>query len=336
METKRIVIVDEIKGFAILLVVIGHIISGFYKESYLESPVLNIIVAFWMPLFVFLSGFVGYKTDYGNFDVFFKKKVPALLFPCIFMGTLYALWKTIPIEILFFSNLKYGYWFTLVLLEIFFLFYFVNQFILLVKVKTNIYIDLLIYLLPYSFLIVLFFLLDAKMIDLVSLKELIRLYIYFVLGALMRKYSTVFESIISKNIFYSICLFFFFTALPFIDYQNVKSTKEFVEDLLLRVPVALSAIGIIWYLFKYFSPSVSVVHLLSRLGQRTLDIYLLHFFFLPDVSFLVKPFMGKENLIFEITFSVMLAIPIILLCLLISKLIRISKIGSFLLLGIRI
>jgi len=53
---KRINYIDRLKGFAILLVVIGHLALFSMKQD--GSTVFRLIQSFHMPLFMFLSGMV--------------------------------------------------------------------------------------------------------------------------------------------------------------------------------------------------------------------------------------------------------------------------------------
>ena len=66
--TNRVVYLDVIRGFAILLVVIGHLIQYNY-DCFLTNPIFNCIYSFHMPLFFFLSGYtvaIRDKTDEFN------------------------------------------------------------------------------------------------------------------------------------------------------------------------------------------------------------------------------------------------------------------------------
>lgn len=55
MTKNRLLYLDSLRGFAILLVVVGHLIQFNYNDGLL-NPVFNIIYSFHMPLFFFLSG----------------------------------------------------------------------------------------------------------------------------------------------------------------------------------------------------------------------------------------------------------------------------------------
>ncbi len=61
MEGKRIDYIDSLKGFAIILVVIGHVIQYYYCPTDFDNKILfRCIYSFHMPLFFIISGFVSY------------------------------------------------------------------------------------------------------------------------------------------------------------------------------------------------------------------------------------------------------------------------------------
>ena len=63
MDKTRIVYIDRMKGFAILIVVLAHVYLISLDMG--ESLVFRFCSSFEMPLFMFVSGFVAYfsKTD---------------------------------------------------------------------------------------------------------------------------------------------------------------------------------------------------------------------------------------------------------------------------------
>ena len=52
---NRLIYLDALRGFAILLVVVGHLIQYNYQSA-LDDPIFNAIYSFHMPLFFFISG----------------------------------------------------------------------------------------------------------------------------------------------------------------------------------------------------------------------------------------------------------------------------------------
>ncbi len=65
MKTNRVAIVDQLKGLAIILVVIGHFLVVSFPNNYEAIPVFRFCYSFHMPLFVVMSGFV---TGMRGFD----------------------------------------------------------------------------------------------------------------------------------------------------------------------------------------------------------------------------------------------------------------------------
>lgn len=116
--TKRNPIVDIIRGFAMLLVVLGHTMSGTVSE-YSDSLLFQIIWTLQMPLFIIISGYVTrYSrplTDASGLWNFIKKRTLAYMLP-------WLVWTILIRGLIFgqtdFLNIKHllwhmdsGYWF---------------------------------------------------------------------------------------------------------------------------------------------------------------------------------------------------------------------------------
>ena len=84
METERIQYIDRLKGFAMLLVVMGHIYFFLYGRS--ESICYKLISSFHMPLFMFLSGYVAYKKKNHYSCLYLVKKVWMFMMPMFVFG----------------------------------------------------------------------------------------------------------------------------------------------------------------------------------------------------------------------------------------------------------
>lgn len=59
-QHSRSVLIDTIKGVAILLVVWGHFIQFIYvgSDSYFDNIIFKVIYSFHMPLFAIISGYL--------------------------------------------------------------------------------------------------------------------------------------------------------------------------------------------------------------------------------------------------------------------------------------
>lgn len=87
MESKRLEFIDSLKGFAIFLVIWGHVIMQFH---WYPNFTYSIIYSFHMPLFFILSGFFFKSSLKLNLKDFLSKKSFQLLYPwffwCVIMG----------------------------------------------------------------------------------------------------------------------------------------------------------------------------------------------------------------------------------------------------------
>lgn len=90
MSKERLQYIDKLKGFAILLVVMGHLTD---KSMVNEGNILNaIIYSVHMPLFMFLSGLFAFNRI-TTFKNLFYKRFLRLLMPYLFIGGGYVLIK---------------------------------------------------------------------------------------------------------------------------------------------------------------------------------------------------------------------------------------------------
>lgn len=84
MNTKRLDYIDLAKGLGMLTIMWGHIHTGVSTQ---------LVYAFHIPLFFFLSGLVFSRQRYANFGVFLKKRWKGLIFPYIVFSVLtWAVW----------------------------------------------------------------------------------------------------------------------------------------------------------------------------------------------------------------------------------------------------
>ena len=74
----RILWLDNLKGFLIFIVVLGHTIL-FTNTNGDSNIIYRYISSFWMALFMFTSGFASYKTNLNyniiNTSVNFYRKI---------------------------------------------------------------------------------------------------------------------------------------------------------------------------------------------------------------------------------------------------------------------
>ncbi len=88
---KRNNFIDMLKGFLIILVVLGHAINNFYPETFNQRLDFKIIYSFHMFAFILISGFlISYKK--GTIDILWlKKRFIRLMIPYFVWTLIYCL-----------------------------------------------------------------------------------------------------------------------------------------------------------------------------------------------------------------------------------------------------
>lgn len=120
-KTQRDPYWDIIKGFTILLVIIGHSIQYHNGETYYEqglywaNPIFKFIYSFHMPLFMLISGYFCVKSiQKYNVHDFVKNKTQSLLLPILSYSLIITgyEWSTSGFSIMeFFHNFFANLWF---------------------------------------------------------------------------------------------------------------------------------------------------------------------------------------------------------------------------------
>lgn len=279
----RIGYLDALRGFAILLVIEGHVrLFGMSINSYDTLSAL-MLYSFDLPLFFLISGFLGYKTNISRKEIITNvlKKFRCLVIPAVFFSIVYNLLYHKSILTSF--EMGFGiYWFTITLFECFLLYY-VVLFLLPYKARRT-YILLILGLIS----ILCIFLLSANSSygpNVLDTNHLFKYFYFFVLGMLAKNYQKYFRMAISSEIIKAFCIIAFFTLLVLIEYPIWPSSVfHLLRDIILR----LLGVTIIVILFvehaSIFEHSGKVVRTLVYIGKKSLPIYLLQYFFMPNLK----------------------------------------------------
>ena len=94
---QRLIWIDSLKGWLMVLVVIGHAIQSVLKDACYDNSVWNFIYSFHIPAFVALSGWLMYKKKvncesvHGEYFKLIKRRFFQLMIP-------YFLWSIIKLS----------------------------------------------------------------------------------------------------------------------------------------------------------------------------------------------------------------------------------------------
>lgn len=326
---------DALRGFSIFLVVYSHVLmtAGIGGD---KSLVGEVITSFYMALFFFISGFFAWKsTDLIRRDNIYRllnRKFKALVVSSIVFSTLLNYCLSGDALEWVHTGFRH-YWFTIVLFQMFLL-YLLSFFI-----SRVIHRDITIFLM-IGFSIVALGILRSHMLyeshpnHILGLDNLCYFLQFFTFGLLCKKYSSVFFKLLSKDVFISI-LIPGTVAL----YCITNIVNKSIPKLLLTFTTTYCAILLLVCLFykskRYFEDNGFLQNSLCTWGQRSLDIYMIHYFFLPNLLFIGHYLQPNDMAIFQIGIFGTISIFVIFICITISGCIRKSQTLSNWLFGVK-
>lgn len=318
MNNTHFFFIDRLKGFTILLVVMGHV--GLFSMHPFDTSIFRFISSFHMPLFMFLSGWV---ISPPRTKINITKKIIKYLIPFVFFGTLFSLYMTDSFTIhnlinssnFLLGESKNGYWYFLSLAI-----FYSSLFLFQLNKQNKWWYDILI-----SGVIYTIFYYGWRRTGLLSnilcLEHAVCFYPFYILGVLSRKYKIV-ESLINQNKIFTLALFLYI-GLAALEPSHLP---HHLYTIISRFLIPLFAIIVYIYFFATReSKDSKIERQLSLFGTNTLSIYALHYFILYKIDLEVLcPCFNKNNNTF-ILFLVILFISIIVTYIYAGNLIKMSN-----------
>ena len=347
-----------------ILVVAYHVAQFAFHENEKTSAALPFLVLMRMPLFFFVSGFLAYKANFSwtvpnALKLTWKKLkvqvVPTAVFLCIFV--IFKMKGDFSDNLLrlLASPTKGGYWFTLVLLQMFIIYYVICMLMAPLQLPprgespkqlplplgggrvgagllfgawaVSVFAYETLYLPKvFSYHQDLFF-------DYSSLVQTIRYMQFFLLGNIVRRYWSKVEQLFDTTWFFPVIVTLAIVCCA--DIFQLHTLKKAWTNL----PRTIAMYSLLLLVVMFFRKTLSnsplkgekgysggwVGRSLSFIGTRTLDIYLLHFLLLPKMSQVGAWLNANQpNFVLSIVLSVSVALVVIAFCLLASQLLRVS------------
>lgn len=281
-KTKRLDYLDELRGLAILLVVLGHLYLPF-TELGQRHPVAQAIYSFHMALFFFISGYLcemTNKIESIGYRGFLNKKLQVLIVPYLFWlfpgGMMFGNFEICSVQDIwhrfaFFPNLNI--WFLPVLFIMMLLYAIMH---ILLRKEDNIkkrIIFLILVSLPLAVH-------GGIWHSYHSLIYVIYVFSFF-FGSLLKSNSVLESVILNKRIMGLlggvVLIVWYYFPLE----SNGRSLISMV-NLVYSFVCALLAIIVLYNLFYKNDFPATVKRVLREFGQMSLVIYLLPINFLPD------------------------------------------------------
>jgi len=317
-----------------ILVVFYHVCVytlGIVHEA--STPFLIICQAFRMPTFFFVSGYIAYKSlnfwTPQNTSARLLTKAKVQLIPTFVFWSVYYL---------FVRHVKFpdGYWFTLVLFEMFLIYFSVSRICNFFKKDFSVAILLIIVI---GFINARVVLSQYTFYRTAAIGELITYFSFFVFGIICRKYQQSFERLISKNGIIAF-LIVYTTAYFYVMYNPSVIGLQRISSTFTRIALGLPLIVIFYNLFyqsrEYWAKDSGISRLLQFVGRRTLDIYMIHYFFiLPAIPSLSDIFAANNNDALVLIVGGTLTFAVLAFTLLFSYILRTSRVFRVWLFGVK-
>lgn len=321
---NRIQYIDRLKGFTILLVVMGHVSVFSYQTG--AETMDRFIGSFHMPLFMFLSGIVTKTPIFsppigiGNW----LRKICALLLPLCAFGFCFTLYCTgtssigdIPAKVWTFvsSNNKMGYWYLFDLA----LFYVTMPVFLLNKSKRW-WIDAVL-----GVLVEAIFYMGWKpentLTDVMCLLNASSFYPFFVMGYMVKKYDWM-EKLQRQNWIFTVSVLAYLFMLAFPSQHHALHTLTW--RLLMPMTGILSSL---LFFANRENENTWIERQLSFIGKNTLDIYILHYFLISSIHLTIvgQWFNDTNNGLLAAVLAIIVSVPVTYLSIYAGKFLRKSK-----------
>lgn len=335
LSNERYGYFDALRGFSMLLVVFWHLMLYSIGSTDGINP---FFCSFFLPLFFFISGFFAYKpletwnrhTMTGSITQKFKVQIiGASIFHLVSI-------MLICTQLPDFRSLcePNEYWFTYVLFGIF-IGYMIIVILSILCHRSNTIFWLLLAIAAFAcmglyacyddFIKVISWSHTSEIIFYQIFNKLAIYYFpYFAVGIIARAKIDMFEKLLSNNIAKIIILIAVVSSW-IINSLGVPIPFEYSP---LAYPFRLITLLLVIQFFYSIRHEFDRDTLFSKtariIGRRTLDIYFIHYFFIPDLHFL-NPYFSTGNPVFlQLTLGMPMALILVGLCLLVGQVIRMS------------
>ena len=332
MAKQRIEYIDAMRGFTMILVVFAHICHFCLGDSRMGYNAVFIL--FRLPCFFMISGWLFECVAMRPFKEVAKHKAMVQLLPTFIFLLLLA-----PPPFFFhqLGTLKGGYWFTFALFEYFILY------MVIIRISRKWSFLLAIAITIGTFIYARYFdsihnsidgyqLWIEKLLGFFSVTTW-RLFIFFYLGAWIKRHFDGFIRWTSKpTVIVLITIAFFLIA-------STSHRDNLMFEMFRFYGGGITGMVMVFTFFRLSASWLKRLHIskpLQYVGMRTLDVYLLHFFFLPRF---LMPYAAQikacDGQFMEFIVIMAISLVVLMMSLGVSYIIRLSPFLAHYLFGVK-
>ena len=333
MAKQRIEYIDAMRGFTMILVVYSHICNFCLGDMWTGWN--DVFFLFRLPCFFFISGWLFEKTDRQWNYVSIKAIVHHKFMVQIVPTFIFLLLLAPPPE--FFSRLgatKGGYWFTFALFEFFLLTIFSEKYLKKWGGVFALFISAVAFC--YDIYYNRYFNHLGLLTDILGFLSFMtwRYFLFFYVGTWVKRHFDVFVNFTSK-IWVVIVTFIAFSVIAILPHSD-----NVISEYLIFAVGGILGLTIVFNFFRSFSRFFTKDRWLGRslqyIGTRTIDIYLLHYFFLPRfLMYYADQLHAFDSHVLEFVIILLISLLVLAVTLLASYVIRLNHFLGHYLFGVK-
>ena len=249
-------------------------------EAYDSIPTL-MLYSFNMPLFFFISGYLAYREEIGKFDELKKigSKFVFLVIPAIAFYS-FSMFQQHGNGIFDFISDGLGkYWFTFTLFEIFLIYYIASG-----VSKSKYMLAVILVILSVTGVGYLSFFSEYE-IPIFDFNHLAKYFQFFTLGVYSRMFAVQYDKLMRNEYLKTFGIVSFFVVLFSLFKIEMPSVAfHLLRDIVLRYLGLYIVISLFYCKQNTFNEETGLNKLILKIGQNSLAIYLLQYFFMPNFS----------------------------------------------------
>jgi len=159
-----------------------------------------------------------------------------------------------------------------------------------------------------------------------SLVEMFRYFPFFLYGAIVHRYWERAQRLMDSRWFFPVVVVLaLLTTLEVIKWHNLRLEWASLPHTLAMFLLLTMVFMFFRHYSDFFSDKTALGRGLQFIGRRTLDIYLLHYFFLPKLPMVGEFFrLNRHNFILDTTAALAVALVVVAFCVITSQLLRVS------------
>lgn len=333
----RILWMDAMRGFSIILVVLGHVLlrMGLGDENTVLS---SLLITFRMPLFFFVSGFFSYRSIHWwtrpRLADILRRKFTAQILAAIIFFSIYEYATTGRVD---FSNGLVEYWFTIALFQMYLLFAVVS--LACRRLKRDGVVIIVLAAIALEFLIGRIWLLNTPLVRILDWYKLTHYFQYFVLGLAASCYRRQFVALMASGRFCTVVVIALAGVLmvwrAIIGGPHTTVWYFLVNSIAMRY-LGLSVVVIMFYgMADYWNRDTRLTRFMNYTGRRTLDIYYIHYFFLPKLLFMKRLLLPDNRFVLQLLVAGIITAMVVMMSLMVSAILRRSPLLRTFLFGLR-